>query len=187
MSFLRRGYRSVSGRARNYFCSLRSIYVSAIDENIIFGRNVKIFPRAIVRTFDGGIVQFGSDVKVKYGAVIEAKFGKINIGSNTEIGVGSIVVCKKSISIGAGVLIAEYVTIRDQDHIFPDSAIIASGFEKSDIVIGDNVWIGAKATVTKKVRIGANSVVAAGAVVTRDIPENCLVAGVPARLIKSWG
>ncbi len=53
-----------------------------------------------------------------------------------------------------------------------------------DIVLEDNVWIGARAIVKGGVRIGRNSVVAAGAIVTKDIPENCVVAGIPATIVK---
>lgn len=59
-----------------------------------------------------------------------------------------------------------------------------AGFLTAPIVIGNNVWIGAKATVTKGVSIGDNSVIAANAVVTRDIPAGTLAAGVPARVIR---
>ena len=52
------------------------------------------------------------------------------------------------------------------------------------IRIGDNVWIGAKATITRGVTIGDNAVVGANAVVTRDVPENAVVGGVPAKVIR---
>ena len=53
-----------------------------------------------------------------------------------------------------------------------------------DVVLEDNVWIGANATIVGGVRVGKNSVVAAGAVVTKDVPPNCVVGGVPAEIIK---
>ena len=55
------------------------------------------------------------------------------------------------------------------------------------IVLGKRVWIGSNSTITKGVTIGDNSIVAAGAVVTKDVPANCIVGGVPARIIKKIG
>jgi acetyltransferase-like isoleucine patch superfamily enzyme len=60
-----------------------------------------------------------------------------------------------------------------------------TNFPSAPIVIGDHVWIGANATVLKGVTIGNNVIIAAGAVVTKDIPENCIAAGVPAKVIRS--
>ncbi|MBA2585639.1 MAG: maltose acetyltransferase, partial [Chthoniobacterales bacterium] len=53
-------------------------------------------------------------------------------------------------------------------------------------IIGDNVWIGMNAVILKGVAIGENSVVAAGAVVTKSVPENCVVAGNPAKIVKRF-
>lgn len=88
--------------------------------------------------------------------------------------------------IGRDCLIAEHVTIRDHDHVFgPDFLTAHSGFNVDEVAIGDNVWIGAKATVTKGVTIGSNSVIGANAVVTRDIPPNCVAVGNPARVVRT--
>jgi acetyltransferase-like isoleucine patch superfamily enzyme len=81
--------------------------------------------------------------------------------------------------------IAEHVKIRDQDHVFglglkPSQA----GFSTAPVFIGDNVWIGAKATITKGVKIGNNCVVGANSVVTCDVPANSVVVGAPARVVR---
>lgn len=57
------------------------------------------------------------------------------------------------------------------------------GTERKGVIIGNNIWIGAKVTVLDGVKIGSGSVIAAGAVVVKDIPDNCIVAGVPAKVI----
>lgn len=100
--------------------------------------------------------------------------GYINSGVNIS--------CYSEIEIGRDVAIAENVTIRDSDnHI----VISNPNHEKARPVrIGHHVWIGMNATILKGVTIGDGAIVAAGAVVTRDVPERCLVAGVPARVIK---
>jgi len=93
--------------------------------------------------------------------------------------------CFDSITIGNGVAISKGVTIRDSDN----HSINGSKKISAPIIIEDHVWIGLNATILKGVRIGSGAVVAAGAVVTRDVPENAIVGGVPARIIKenvSW-
>nr|WP_231718274.1 sugar O-acetyltransferase [Vibrio coralliirubri] len=89
------------------------------------------------------------------------------------------------VTIGESVLLAPNVVITTTGH--PLDAIQRSeGYEQSlPIVIGDRVWIGANATILGGVTIGENSIVAAGAVVNKDVPPNTVVAGVPAKPIKS--
>jgi len=97
------------------------------------------------------------------------------INSNAQI------VCSQRITIGNGVAIADGVLIRDCD----DHDIQYEGYQKTaPVVIGDHVWIGQRATILKGVTIGDNAIVAAGAVVTRDVPANALVGGVPAKVIR---
>lgn len=88
--------------------------------------------------------------------------------------------CFERIEIGRGAAIAKGATIRDSDAHDTDS-----GASSAAIVIGDHVWIGVNAIVLKGVSIGDGSIVAAGAVVTRDIPPHSLAAGVPARVVKT--
>lgn len=110
----------------------------------------------------------------------------VNEGANLTLGSGYMnfncnIACFNKISIGNNVSIAENVTIRDSDNHFmnrPNYKI------SSPITIGNHVWIGTNATILKGVTIGEGSVIAAGAIVTKSIPSNCLAAGVPAKIIK---
>jgi acetyltransferase-like isoleucine patch superfamily enzyme len=116
----------------------------------------------------------GFRISVNENAVLELGSGYMNYNIN--------IACFNRIKIGHDVAIAENVTIRDSDN----HQIIYSNYEISKpIDIGNHVWIGMNATILKGVNIGDGAVVAAGSVVTRNIPENCLVAGVPARIIKN--
>ncbi|MCI8674192.1 MAG: sugar O-acetyltransferase [Lachnospiraceae bacterium] len=111
-----------------------------------------------------------------------------------------------NIYLGAHAHISERVTLRASEkskiiignwcQIANNVIITTSGHEigkehyygnltHGDIVIGNNVWIGSNAIILQKVKIGNNSIVAAGAVVTKDVPENVIVAGVPARIVKT--
>ena len=114
----------------------------------------------------------------------------VTVGSTLTLGQGYInnnvtIDCFDSITIGNDVAISKGVTIRDSDN----HSIDGNKRITAPIVIGDKVWIGLNAVVLKGVNIGAGAIVAAGAVVTKDIPENTLVGGVPAKIIKenvSW-
>lgn len=143
---------------------------------------------ASISASDGGRVRLGEGTALAANATLVARHGTLEIGANGFVGIGTVIVARDAIRIGRDALIAEYVTIRDQDHRFGGERPTAlSGFETAPITIGDNVWIGAKATVTRGVTIGDNSVIGANSVVTRDIPANVVAAGIPARVIRAIG
>ena len=91
-----------------------------------------------------------------------------------------------SVVIGSDVMIAQAVTIRDTDHAFEAVSVpmMDQGITTAPVVIGDNVWIGHGATILKGVRIGRGAIVAAGAVVNKDVPEYAIVGGIPAKIIR---
>ena len=87
------------------------------------------------------------------------------------------------IEIGNNVLIGQQVVIATLNHELTPSK--RANLLPAPVKIGNNVWIGAHATILAGVTIGDNSVVAAGAVVNKDVPANVVVAGVPAKVIKN--
>lgn len=110
-------------------------------------------------------------------------FGKnITIGKNVFFNTGCSFQDRGGIRIGDGSLIGMNVTIATLNHGL--SIETRNGTYPSPVVIGENVWIGSSATILPGVTIGDNAVVAAGAVVTKDVPKNTVVAGVPAKVIK---
>lgn len=111
----------------------------------------------------------------------------IVIGKNTYLNGGMFVAGDDSkIIIGDNCLISYNVHMRtsSHNHSVMDVPIREQGESQKDIVIGNNVWIGYGAQILSGVIIGDNSIVGAGAVVTRSIPENCIYGGVPAKLIR---
>ena len=84
------------------------------------------------------------------------------------------------IAVGDGTMIGPHVIIATDNHDLHDKRILIC----KSVAIGENVWIGAGAEILPGVHIGDNAVVGAGAVVTRDVPDNAVVAGVPARILK---
>jgi acetyltransferase-like isoleucine patch superfamily enzyme len=109
------------------------------------------------------------------------------MGSNSNIGPYNYIGCSGKITIGDNVMLAPRVSIYAENHVFdnPNITIKAQGVSKMDVVIEDDCWIAANAVILAGVTIGKGSVVAAGSVVNEDVPAFSVVAGVPARVIKS--
>lgn len=109
--------------------------------------------------------------------------GELTLG-RSYINSDSLIACAKKITIGDGVAIARGVYIYDSDH---HDILDEDGFkqnEAKEIRIENHVWIGTRAVILKGVTIGEGAIVAAGAVVTKDVPPHTMVAGVPAKVIK---
>jgi len=146
----------------------------------------EIGSRVSVRITDGGRCEVKEGLSLADDCKLIVQGGTLTIGRSSFVGFGTVTACKERISIGDFALIADYVTIRDQNHSYGlRTPMSESGFETSAIAIGTNVWIGAKVTITRGVVIGDNVVVGAKTVITKDIPANTVVGGVPSRIIRS--
>ena len=134
---------------------------------------------------DNSEVEIG-DLKVYAGSKITINRGAKFVFNSGFMNYGVIVTCFNKIEIGDGVFIAENVQIRDSN----SHTIQYDGYKVSKpIKIGNHVWIGLGAKILSGVTIGDGAVIAAGAVVNKDVPPHTLVGGVPARIIKeniSW-
>lgn len=126
----------------------------------------------------------GEDSVIESFACINNAVGDIVIGNHSRVGIHSIVI--GPVSIGSHVQLAQGVVVTGLNHIFsnPSIPIDMQGVETKMVEISDDVWIGANATILPGVKIGQHCVVAAGAVVCSDVPAHCVVAGVPAKVIK---
>ena len=150
-----------------------------------FGRRGDVRRRFVLRQGRSAQVEFGSSCVLDNDLTIEC-LGKLIVGERVIFGHHCTLAARERIEIGADCMIAELVSIRDHDHAFenPAGAYREQGFLCAPVRIGRNVWLGGKVTICKGVTIGDNSVVGANAVVTKDVPPNCIVGGVPARIIK---
>ena len=121
---------------------------------------------------------------IESGACINNAVGDVIIGDHTRVGLHNTVI--GPVTIGSHVNLAQGITVTALNHNFSetDRRIDEQGICTKHVIIEDDVWIGANAVILPGVRIGTHSVVAAGAIVTKDVPSHSLVAGVPAKLIK---
>jgi acetyltransferase-like isoleucine patch superfamily enzyme len=110
----------------------------------------------------------------------------IKIGDNVGIGDNAHLGGAGGLEIGDDCIIGPYFSCHPENHNFdhPDQPIRLQGVSRKGISIGKNCWIGAKVTVLDGVTIGDNCVLAAGAVITRSFPDNCIIGGVPAKILK---
>ena len=117
-------------------------------------------------------------------ACINNAVGDVIIGDHTRVGLHNTII--GPVTIGNHVNLAQGITVTALNHNFTDSEkrIDEQGVSTTPVVIEDDVWIGANAVVLPGVRVGTHSVVAAGAVVTKDVPPHSIVAGIPAKVIK---
>jgi len=156
-----------------------------------FGRPIYIdptswvSPRSQVRNCGGGRITVGKNCEIHPYSMILTYGGDIHIGANCSLNPFAIVYGHGGVRIGNGVRIAAHTIIIPANHDISaeGAALFESGVSARGIEIGDNVWLGAGVVVLDGVQIGHNSIVGAGSVVTRSVPANTTVAGVPARLI----
>ena len=121
---------------------------------------------------------------IESGACINNAVGDVIIGDYTRIGLHNTII--GPVNIGDHVNLAQGITVTALNHNFEDSEkrIDEQGVSTTPVVIEDDVWIGANAVILPGVRVGTHSVVAAGAVVTKEVPPHSIVAGIPAKIIK---
>lgn len=149
-----------------------------------------------LQSISHGGVNLGSDVSIGRGTLIRPSSyygGEVGdglwIGDRSSIGPSGFIGCSGRIVIGSDVMMGPGVRIFAENHLFDDTSqtIKSQGVSRNYVEIGDDCWIASGVTITAGVRIGSGAVIAAGSVVTNDIPSNAVVAGVPARVLRSRG
>jgi len=148
------------------------------------GRGSKIYRSVRMDTPPYRRFALGQNSVVESFSCINNAVGDVVIGDYTRVGLHNTII--GPVTIGHHVNLAQGITVTALNHNFADITrrIDQQGVATSPVVIGNDVWIGANAVILPGVTIGSHAVVAAGAVVTKDVPGNCIVAGVPAKIIK---
>jgi len=160
----------------------RRRYVTSGGELLLLRNNVEIIKR------DGGaqLLKLGRGVRIAEHArlIFEGPDGVIEIGDDTFLNARCEIRAREHVKIGSGCRLAFDVIVMDTNHHDLEGTATTR-----PTVVGDRVWIGARALILRGVSIGDGAVIAAGSVVTRDVPDRTLVGGNPARTIRtqvSW-
>ncbi len=134
-------------------------------------------------TVDATDLEVGDDFKVWSGhrTTLISGWGPIRFGSRCFVNCGTVIIAVKGIEIGDDVAFANEVMVLDSD----SHGVEGRAHVEAPVRIGDGTWLGARSMVLPGVTIGKRVLVAAGSVVTRDVPDDVLVAGNPARVVRS--
>lgn len=133
-----------------------------------------------------GRVRFGRFVWIGDGTKIRCHEGEVEVGRKTVIGQECTISAYQRVRIGEQCVIADRAMFIDFDHgvVEVERPIRLQGIYKRDVEVGSNVWIGYGACVLRGVRVGDNAVIGTNSVVTKDVPANAVVGGVPARILR---
>ena len=133
-----------------------------------------------------GKLDLGRFVWIGDGTKIRCHEGRVEIGAKTVMGQECTISSYKSVRIGEQCVIADRAMFIDFDHgvVEVERPIRVQGIYKRDVEVGSNVWIGYGACILRGVSVGDNAIVGTNSVVTKDVPANAVVAGIPARVIR---
>jgi acetyltransferase-like isoleucine patch superfamily enzyme len=133
-----------------------------------------------------GRIEFGRFVWIGDKTKIRCHEGRVEIGAKTVMGQECTISAYQRVRIGEQCVIADRAMFIDFDHgvVEVERPIRQQGIYKRDVVVGSNVWIGYGACILRGVSVGDNSIVGTNSVVTKDVPTNAVVAGIPARIIR---
>lgn len=135
----------------------------------------------------GAVLRLGRWSWIGHGCKLRVHEGEVEIGAKTVLGQECTISAFQHVSIGRECILADRVMLIDFDHgvVEVDRPIREQGIYKRDVRVGHNCWLGYGACILRGVTVGDNSIVGTSAVVTRDVPGNTVVAGIPARVLRT--
>lgn len=183
---------------RGFLKTGRKVYVGSCttiynSRNITFGHSVTIGKLCQIDGFSSEKIVLGDCVKIGCFSTLTStshfsKYGKgLRMGNNSAIGDYTHFGAAGGIVIGNDVIMGAYISFHSENHNYDDSTklIRKQGVTSKGIILGNNIWVGAKVTFLDGCVIGDNTVVAAGAVVNGVFPANVVIGGVPAKILKN--
>lgn len=135
----------------------------------------------------GAVLRLGRWSWIGHGCKLRVHEGEVEIGAKTVLGQECTISAFQHVSIGRECILADRVMLIDFDHgvVEVDRPIREQGIYKRDVRVGHNCWLGYGACILRGVTVGDNSIVGTSAVVTGDVPGNTVVAGIPARVLRT--
>lgn len=184
--------------ARGFFKTGKKVFLGRNTrilntKNIVFGKSVTIGSYCEIDGYASEKIVLGNGVKIgSYSKLLStshfSKFGKgLKMGNYSAVGDFTHFGAPGGIEIGNDVIMGSYVSFHSENHNFTDTSklIREQGTSSKGIILGNNIWVGAKVTFLDGCIVGDNSVVAAGAVVNGIYPNNTVIGGIPAKVIKT--
>jgi acetyltransferase-like isoleucine patch superfamily enzyme len=178
------------------------LLLGSVGRGVVFGQGVVLRHPGKIRIGDGTVIDdhvvldakgisnrgitLGSGVFLGRNTILSCKDGDIELGDNVNIGFNSEIFSGSRVTVGAYGLFAAYTYLVGGGHEFArlDVPVIEQERVSQGITLGENVWLGAGVKVLDGVTIGRNVVVGAGALVTKNLPDGVVAAGVPARVVR---
>jgi acetyltransferase-like isoleucine patch superfamily enzyme len=168
---------------------VKHAYQLSAGKNLILDDNVSINALSANGIKLGDHVSIARDSILFCTGIIAQKGTGITIGDRTGIGARAFIGGQGGVIIGSDVITGPNIQIFSENHNFNDSSLTIKeqGVSRQPTVIGNNCWLGGGITILAGVTIGDGCVIAAGSVVTKSVPPNSIVAGIPAKVIKTRG
>ena len=157
-----------------------------------YGRRLKldglafIPPGVVLQIGRRGQIELGRWSWLGHGTKIRCHEGVVSIGAKTVLGQECTISAYQHVSIGRECVIADRVMLIDFDHgvVETERPVRLQGIYKRDVRVGHNCWIGYGACILRGVTVGDNAIVGTSTVITKDVPDNAVVAGAPARVLR---
>jgi acetyltransferase-like isoleucine patch superfamily enzyme len=145
-----------------------------------------ICPRVKLEIGPGATLRVGRWAWIGHGCKIRVHEGEVSIGAKSVMGQECTISAFQHVAIGRECIVADRVMLIDFDHgvVEVERPIRLQGIYKRDVNVGHNVWVGYGACILRGVTVGNNAVIGTSAVLTTDVPDNAVVAGIPARVIR---
>jgi acetyltransferase-like isoleucine patch superfamily enzyme len=186
LRFMRRNGMLNFSYARLIVRLLRRRYLTSYGRRLKLDGLCFIGPGVVLEIGKTARVELGRWSWIGHGTKIRCHEGFVSIGAKTVMGQECTISAFQHVSIGRECVIADRVMLIDFDHgvVEVERPIRHQGIYKRDTRVGNNVWIGYGACILRGVTVGDNAIIGTSAVVTKDVPENAVVAGVPARVVR---
>lgn len=167
-------------------CKIKHRHLITVGKTLTLGDHVEINALSNEGVIIGNNVSIQKNTIIECTGVIRDIGEGLVIGNNTGIAQNAFIQVRGKVVIGNDVIFGPNVSIFSETHIFdnPDLPVRVQGETRKGVIIEDGAWLGTRAVILDGVTVGRNSIVAAGAIVTENVPPGAIVGGVPARILK---